>query len=384
MMDSAGWIEIDQGAIEHNLRLLRSELGRDRDFCAVLKADAYGHGIDLVLPVVMALGITAIGVASNREAEDARALGFSGRILRVRPGLPGEIEAGRGAGIEEWVGGYSHARIVAAVAAAGGEAIACHLSVNSTGLSRDGLELADGRGAAELAALLNLPGLDIRGICAHFATEDADDIRRGAARFDAETQAVLRQLGPQRAPGVQRHCATSYAALTVPESRFDLVRIGAAMYGESAANEPRLRRAMSLKSRVAAVNGYPAGNTVGYDRGHLLTHGAVLASVPIGYADGYHRSMGGRAHALVRGKRVPVIDRLAMNALTLDVTAVPGVCPGDEVVLYGQQGAGVIRADDLALANGALAADLYSAWGQRLPRVAVGYSPLLSGDGEIS
>lgn len=378
MIGAAGWIEIDQGAIEHNLRLVRAEAGQGRSVCVVLKSDAYGHGIDLVLPVVMAVGIDIIGVASNAEAAHARDLGFTGRILRVRAALPDEIEAGRAADIEEWVGGYPHARIVAAVAASTGQPVPCHLSLNSTGISRDGIELANGLGDAELEAILQLPGLDIRGLCSHFATEDPDDIRTGAARFTLDTAAVLERLGPARGAGILRHCATSYAALTVPESRFDLIRIGAAMYGESAAETPGLRRAMSLKSRVATVNGYPVGNTVGYDRAHHLTHNAVLASVPIGYADGYHRALGGTAHALVRGKRVPVIDRLAMNSLTLDVTAVPGVCPGDEVVLYGRQGGAEVTADELATANGALAADLYSGWGQRLPRIAVGYAPSLS------
>lgn len=384
MIGAAGRIEIDRGALEGNLRVLAEHFGAAHQLCAVLKADAYGHGIDVVLPVVMALGIGAVGVASNQEAAKVRSGGFTGRILRVRAAVPEEIESALAFGVEEWVGGYPHARSVAAVAAATGRPISCHISLNSTGLSRDGIELSGGRGDAEMRALLALPGLDVRGICAHFATEDPEDIRTGAARFAAESEWVLRALGPERAAGVQRHSATSYAALTVPASRGDLVRIGAAMYGETAASLPGLRRVMSLKSQIATVNGYPAGNTVGYDRGHRLSSDAVLASVPIGYGDGYQRSLGGNAVALVRGKRVPVVDRLAMNSLTLDVTAVPGVCPGDEVVLYGQQGAAEITADDLAEANGTLAADLYSSWGQRLPRIPVGYAPALHGAGRLS
>ncbi|MBS3179936.1 MULTISPECIES: alanine racemase [unclassified Pseudoclavibacter] len=367
------WVEVDLDAIEHNLQEIQREFAGRSTLCIVLKADAYGHGIDLLGPVVIAKNIEMLGISSNREAAQLRALGFTGRLLRLRSAQPQEMQAGVHWNIEEWIGGFPHATTASAIATASGRSIPVHLSVNSTGITREGIDVSRPAGLAELRALASLPGLDVRGIATHFPLEDQQDIRAGTARFvdEAETAtSVLREQGATSR--IDRHCATSYAGLTVPESRLDLVRIGAALYGDTAADPKRFRRAMTVRSRVAAVNGYSAGETVGYERTHVLERDSVLASVPVGYGDGFHRSLGGRAQVLIRGKRAPVIDLPGMNCLIIDVTEVHGVFPGDDVVLYGRQGGGEVTSHDLELANTQIAADLYTAWGRILPRFAVG------------
>ena len=371
MIPTPGWIEVDLDAVEHNLRVVTETLPPRVDVAAVLKADAYGHGIDNVLPLVIDRGIGTIGVTGNDEARAARFHGFAGRIIRIRPALAEEVDDAIALGVEEWVGGAGHAAGVARVARDRGIRIPVHVSINSTGLSRDGIELLHPRGPEDLRRVLDERSLRVVGVCSHFPCEDADDVAQGASAFQVQSDLVLRSLGATVRRDVRRHCATSFAALTVPDSHFDLVRIGAALYGDTAAPHPRFRPAFTLKSRVAAVNGYRAGSTVGYDRAHRLRRDSVLATIPIGYADGVQRSLGGRASVLIRGRRLPIVDRHAMNTLTVDATDLGDVRPGEEVVLYGAQGSGRISSADLERANGHIAADLYSVWGRLHPRIPV-------------
>lgn len=360
-------VQINQQAIRSNLAHISGSL-TGTEVCIVVKADAYGHGIDLVLPLVIEQGFTTVGIASNEEAQRVRALGFEGRLIRVRAAAPKEISAARIWNVEEWVGGFLHARAVAEIAISLKTTIPVHIALNSTGLSRESLDLVSATQTGEFNALLQLKGLDIRGICSHFPMEDAADTRRGAAVFAREASQVLHDLGPQRATGLQLHCASSFAAFSVPESRFDLVRIGAAVYGDTSARVDWQRSAMRLVAPITSVNLYPAGNTVGYGRELTLTEDSVIATVPTGYGDGIPRSVGGHGIALVRGKAVPIIDRLAMNTLSLDVTQVPGVLPGDEAVFYGAQGGRTISSEIFETHAHMIAAAAYTSWGRVLPR----------------
>ena len=371
MTRGPGWIEVDVDAIAHNVAAVRRELGAT-PLCGVVKADAYGHGVDLVLPVLMAAGVDVIGVTANEEAHSARALGFRGRILRVRPALREEIEDAASADVEEWAGGLAHAREIDAAARTIRRRIGVHVSINATGLSRDGVDLRGANGSEEVNAIGALPGVRPVGICAHFPCEDERDVAEGAEEFRAQSARAAELLGAEATGPIERHCATSFAALTVPASRFDLVRVGAALYGDTSARTVPLKPALRLLSRIAAVNVYPSGSTVGYDRTHRTARISRLAVVPIGYADGFHRVLGGRAEVLVRGRRAPVVDRHAMNTLLVDITDHPAARVGDEVVLAGAQGSDAITLRDLELASGQIAADLYTAWGRLLPRAPVG------------
>ncbi|WP_431074631.1 alanine racemase [Microbacterium phyllosphaerae] len=365
----AGWVEIDESAITHNVRTIRAELGENVEFCAVVKADAYGHGIDIVVPLLVAEGITIIGVASNDDAAVVRRAGFTGRMMRVRPGGRDEIGEGIRFGMEEWIGGAEHARVVSALAEARGVRIRVHLSLNSTQLGRDGIELGETAGRDAAAGVLADPHLEVIGLCSHFPCEDVADVVEGASRFDEETCTVLARSGADAS--IMRHCATTFAALTVPASRFDLVRIGAGLYGDTDAVGGALRPAMRVVSRIAAINVYRRGSTVGYERWHRLDHDSRLAVIPLGYADGFHRSLSGTGEVLVRGRRAPIVDRIAMNSFLVDVTRIDAAAPGDEVVLFGRQGDEAITSADVEGAHGHIAADLYVAWGRLLPRRAV-------------
>ncbi len=362
-------MEIDRRAIAHNVRTIRAALGSQVGFCAVVKADAYGHGIDIVAPLLASSQVEMIGVASNEDAAAVRTSGFTGRLMRVRPAGRDEVDDGIRFDIEEWIGGVEHAGIVSAVAAARGARIRAHVSLNSTGLGRDGLEVGDPQGLRVARGVLADPLLDVAGVCSHFPCEDEADVVEGSARFDAQS---LTLLDGADAEGVARHCATTFAALHVPESRFDLVRIGAGLYGDTDALGGALRPAMRVLSRIAAINSYPGGSTVGYDRWHRLDADARLALIPLGYADGFHRSLSGTGEVLIQGRRARIVDRIAMNSFLVDVSHVAEAAPGDEVVLFGAQGDQTITSADVDRAHGSIAADLYVAWGRLLPRRAAG------------
>lgn len=364
---AGGWVEIDEEAIAHNVGTIRAELGEHVEFCAVVKADAYGHGIDVVAPVLAAQGITIIGVASNDDAAAVRATGFAGRLMRVRPAWRDEIDDGIRFGIEEWVGGAEHARIVSAIAAARDTRIRVHLSLNSTGLGRDGIEVSHPRGLQAARRVLADPHLEVAGVCAHFPCEDVTDVTEGSARFETQSSALLEGV---EARAIARHCATTFAALHAPRSRFDRVRIGAGLYGDTDALGGALRPAMRVVSRIAAINSYPRGSTIGYDRWHRLETDARLALIPLGYADGFHRSLSGTGEVLIAGQRARIVDRIAMNSFVVDVSHIAEAAPADEVVLFGGQGGQVIGSEDVEHAHGSIAADLYVAWGRLLPRRA--------------
>lgn len=374
MIGAGARVEIDVAALRQNLLGVQRALqaGSGSQLCAVVKSDAYGHGIDIVLPLIMEAEVPVVGIASNREAEQVRSLGFAGRILRVRSAAPAEVAEALQWNVEEWVGGFAHARAIAEIAVHRGVEVPVHLATNGSGLSKENVDLRARSGVVELAGIVALRGLEVRGVCTHFAREDEGDTRAGLQDFLEDAEQVLQALGFDRSQGVQRHCATSFASLTVPESQLELSRVGAALYGDTSASVTWQRPAMRLVAAISAVASYPAGRTVGYERRHTLDRDSVIATVPIGYGDGVPRSLGGAGHVLVRGHRAPIVDHIAMNSLAVDVSRIPGVVPGDEAVMFGRQGARDISSAQFEAASGHIAAASYTGWGRILPRVAIG------------
>lgn len=378
MIPTPAWVEIDLDAIEHNLDLVRRRLAPDTDVCVVLAADAYGHGIEHVLPLVMKHDFDTIGIEGNEDALAARFHGFTGRIIRIRPALAEEIDEAIVHEVEEWVSGAEHAETVARVAQRRGIRIPVHLSIDATRSGFDGIDLLRPRGRAALRRVMDLEALEIVGICSHTPLADHDEIVRGACAFRVQSAAVLRELAPGSRP-VQRHCATSFASLRVPDARFDLVRIGAAVYGDTAA-DPGLRRAFALKSRVAALNEYRITGT-GADRSDLLDRDARLAVVPVGCAPGMAPAVGEGGSVLIRGRRLPIVDRQSMHGLVVDVSPLDGVRPGEEVVLVGRQGEERITSADFEHSSGRSAAELSSVWGRLHPRIPVRAAAAVRADG---
>ncbi|WP_114152859.1 alanine racemase [Chromobacterium haemolyticum] len=364
------WLEIDKAALDHNLAELKRLVGADTKVCAILKADAYGHGIANVMPSIIAQGIPCVGIASNEEARVARASGYKGVVARVRSATQEEIADGLQYDMQELVGNLELARQASALAKRQGKTLQIHLAINSAGISRNGVELASKQGRRDALAMLKLPNLQVVGIMTHFPVEDKADVQKGLAAFNEESAWLIKAGGLDRSK-ITLHCANSFATLEVPEARLDMVRPGGAIFGDTVPSHTEYLRVMAFKSRVAAVNRYLAGNTVGYDRTYTLKRESLLANIPVGYSDGYRRAFTNKAHVLINGQRAPVVGKVSMNTLMVDVTEIPGAKIGDEVVLFGKQGKAEISAAELEDINGALLADLYTVWGNSNPKLLV-------------
>jgi alanine racemase len=350
-----------------------------------MKADAYGNGIALLIPSIIAKRISEVAITSNDEAMVARKLGFRGRILRIRTATPDEMADGFALNIEEPIGNADAAARLAMLWRQYGKrrALPVILALNSGGMSRNGIELSTDYGKADARAILALPGLQVRGVMTHFPSEEGPDILAQLARY-TEDLAWLRSAG--LTGPVERHTANSFATLQHPATRLDMVRVGGLLYGDpGSVKTSDYAPTMAIKSRVAAVNHYPAGQTVNYDRTFRLERESWLANIPIGYSDGIRRSfshanrpefpadLGRNPQVLIGGQRFPIVGRVTMNTLMVDVTGRQDrVTLGDEVVLFGAQGSDRITQAEFEAAGSGYGPELLAMLGAGSPRVLRG------------
>lgn len=378
-----GWIEVDAGAFEANIDSVRALIGSVR-LCAVMKADAYGNSIALLIPSILRKRIDTVAITSNDEARVARELGYRGRLVRIRTAALHEVEDGMPLAIEEMIGNADVAESLQRLAS--GKRwrrtnIPVHLAVNCGGMSRNGVELSAAQGQASIRRILACDRLDIRGVMTHYPTENQSDIADQLQRYRTD----LAQLEAQ---GLQcsrliRHTANSFATLAHPETWLDMVRVGGLLYGDpGSVTSDRFLPTMTIKSVVAAVSRYPAGQTVSYDRTYRLDRDSWLANIPIGYSDGYRRGFShanqpqfssesrNRTEVLIGGVRLPVVGRVSMNNLMVDVTDhIDRVHAEDEVVLFGAQGKERIGQAEFEANSAAFGPELLSVLGATLPRV---------------
>lgn len=363
------WLEIDLDAIRANVRQLKRLIGPETALCAVVKAEAYGLGAVEVARAAVEAGADWLGVARLQEAIQLRAAGLDLPILNLTFTGPADAEQVVRHRITPTVAELSTARALAA-AVPWGRTLDVHLKVD-TGLSRFGAQpeelgpLVDG--------LRQLPSLRVDGLSSHFAAADEDlaFTRLQLARFHAAEREV-RALGLE--PRL-RHIANSAATLALPESRLDLVRPGLTLSGHypSPAVEGALALlpAVAFKAQLARVYDLPLGASVGYSRTFHCRRPTRAALVPAGYADGLPRAHSNRGAVLVRGRRAPVVGRVSMDQCVVDVTDVPGAAQGDEVVLFGPQGADEISLDEYAAWSDTIAHEALCRVGPRVPRCYV-------------
>ncbi|KLN96922.1 alanine racemase [Moellerella wisconsensis] len=363
------WIEISRSALDFNIKKVQSLLANKSSLCAILKGDAYGHDLSLVTPMMIENNVECIGVTNNQEFKTVRDLGFKGRLVRVRNATELEMSQATNYQVEELIGNLQMAQTLDAIAAQQNKTLPIHLALNSGGMSRNGLDVSEATGLNEARAISQLPHLKIVGIMSHYPEEDPDNVRVSLARFNQQSKQVLAVTGLAR-KDVTLHIANTFATLTVPESWLDMVRVGGIFYGDTIASDD-YQRVMTFKSNIAAINHYPQGNTVGYDRTYILKRDSVLANIPLGYADGYRRVFSNTGHALINGQRVPVLGKTSMNTVMVDVTDLKQVNPGDEVVFFGKQGDAEITATEVEDISGALFTEMSILWGATNKRILV-------------
>lgn len=366
MNERPTWAEIDIQAIAHNLARIRCRLGSDVGICAVVKADGYGHGAVAVAQVALESGASMLAVAIVNEALELRRQGFVCPILVLGPAEPRDAARIVEAGLDATVYDINAARALSLAASESGTMARIHLKVD-TGMHRLGCEPAR---AADLAAAIGrLPAIRLAGVYSHFATADADDTgfaQEQLVRFKT-VLAELEALGID--PGI-RHMANSAAAIRMPEAHFDMVRLGIAMYGlapsASRTWEMELEPAMSLWTRISMVKDIAEGETVSYGRRFQATRPTRIATLPLGYADGWPRSLSGRLSVPINGHAAPLVGTVCMDQCMLDVTDVPGVKTGDEIPLFGVAGLSI---DAIANALGTINYEVVCMVGKRVPRV---------------
>jgi len=333
------WINL--AAIRHNLRLVRHAVGPDVRICPAVKANAYGHGIGVVLPALRQAKVDMLAVATLAEAIELRELCWTGGILVFGRPVPGSctadaceaaIEAVRH-GVTCTVADRSDAEALSHAAVRLGRRVAVHVKLDS-GMSRAGLLPADA--AALIGRVRSLPGLCVEAVYTHFATSDEADLSYAWRQLAAFREAVACIDVPIR------HAANTAAIFRLPESHFDMVRPGVGVYGywpdPSVPPPVPLRPALKLVSRLVTLKRVPKGQAVGYGCTFLTQRPSILGLVPIGYEDGYFRSLSNRAvmtlrAGSVRPATVPVVGRVSMDQTIVDVTDVPEVREGDPVVI---------------------------------------------------
>jgi alanine racemase len=365
------WAEIDLAAVGHNVGQLRARLSQGTVLAAVVKANGYGHGAVQVAQAAVAAGAEWLCVATAGEAAELRGGGLRAPILNMGPTLRGDAEAAVAWGIRCCVYEREGIELLAQAAAAAGRPLAVHLKVD-TGMSRLGAPLGE---TLELARLIETaPYLRLEALWTHLAeADDANSPRSGGqlARFLAEVDLVRRAgIKPP-----MLHCASSAAALLNPPAHLSLVRCGLPIYGYSSTAAPvpglELRPVMTWKSRVVAVRRLAVGDRVGYGGTFIAEAPMVAATVALGYADGYSRRLSNQGRMLVGGSVAPVVGRVSMDFVTLDVTDVSGVAVGDEVVVIGRQGKAFIGADEMARSLDTIAWEVLATVGARVIRVPV-------------
>ncbi|RMG47605.1 MAG: alanine racemase [Acidobacteria bacterium] len=378
---TVSWLEIDLDALAANVRAFRSRLAPGARLMAVVKSNAYGHGAELVVPAVLDAGAEWLGVGNLAEALDARRIAGDGvpvLILQHVPAqdLPDAVAADLAVTVYD---GAALERLRRAARRTGKPA-RVHLKLE-TGTHRQGLPLEDVLALAREVA--SAPELRLEGLSTHFADiEDTTD-----HRFAMEQLARFRDaVGRLEAEGIRpryRHAACSAAAVLFPETHFDMVRVGIGLYGQWPSRETfvsarerglsgfRLVPVLAWKAVIAQVKTVPPGGYVGYGRTWRATRATRIAVLPVGYYEGYTRSLSNRAYVLVAGRRAPVVGRICMNMMMADVTDIAEAAAGMPAVLIGRSGEEEIRAGDLAEWSGTIAYEVLSRLNPALPRIPV-------------
>ena len=371
------WAEVDIDAIKHNFKEIRSTVGDDTEIMCVIKADGYGHGAVFLGQYYEKLGADRFAVSNIEEALQLRENGITKPIL-ILGFTPAEM-AGELAenNISQAVLSLDYARELSENAVKSGKTVSIHIKLD-TGMSRIGFMYQDkDRDAGSLEQIRNvcaLENLSPDGIFTHFAVSDEADEGREATlhQFDCFSDAVekLRESG---ITFKTVHCSNSGAIIDYSQARFDCVRAGIILYGLSPSSKLYgkldLRQAMQIKSVIAQIKTVEPGTAVSYGRTFVTEKATKIATVPIGYADGYTRSLSGKAYMTVGGKKAPVIGRVCMDQVMIDITDIDGVKTGDEVTVIGTGEDNTISFDDIAELTGTINYELVCLVGKRVPRV---------------
>jgi alanine racemase len=364
---------VDLTALGDNFTHLAASFGTERELLAVVKAEAYGHGAPEAAAAFVSAGARWLAVATVEEAEalisgavpnalgEARVLVMSGAL----PVLAPRIALG---GFDAVVWDMAQVEALAAAAASAGRITRVHVKIDS-GMHR--LGIAPGEAPDFFRRLGEMAGVEVAGLMSHLAQADEEEGGEPTREQFGIVRALMRELEANGLLPPVIHTANSAGGIAYPEAPGSLVRAGIALYGCPPPGEAGvpLRPALTLKSALIQIKAVPAGGAVGYGGTWRMKKPGRIAVVPIGYADGYPRILSSRADVLVGGRRAPIAGRVSMDMLTVDVNEIADAAVGDEVVLIGAQGDGMIPCEELATRSHTITYEILSRLGSRVPRV---------------
>lgn len=363
------WVEVDLAAIQHNVRAIQSHTHSRCGVLAVVKANAYGHGLVEVARASLRAGAFGVATALVSEARALRDAGVEAPILVLGTPLASEAEEYIAHETTASIGDYDVARAFSEAARRQDKTARMHLKVD-TGMGRCGVRAEEAPDL--LRRILSLPALTVDAVSTHFSTADAPDLdyaQEQAAAFHA----CLRRLQASGILPPRAHAANSAAILRLPEVHHDFVRPGLLLYGippyPGAETVLGMRPALSLKARIVSVKSLRQGECVGYGLAYRMVRAGRIAIVPLGYADGFSRRNSNNGEVLLRGRRVPIRGRICMDQFMIEVTDVPEAQVGDEVVLLGRQGGETITAAEIAGRTETIEHEVLSTLAVRLPRI---------------
>jgi alanine racemase len=372
---------VDLGAVAHNIRALKKLLSRKTKFMAVVKTDAYGHGVFQVARTVLENGADWLAVARISEAVELRKAGIDVPVLLFGDVLPDQVPFLAAHNIRVTLTNLETAREIAAAAKNNNSPLKIHIKVD-TGMGRLGVLhdqlLNPGNSPAsclkcseEILAIQALKGIEIEGIYTHLANADDRDKTHAQGQI-SRFGGLVTELAHKGLTPPMVHAANSAALIDMPQAHFNMVRPGIAIYGlwpseETDHTKVRLKPAMSIRSKIIHLKKVPKGFKISYGSTHVTRMPTCIATIPIGYADGYSRLLSSTGEMIVRGSKAPIVGRVCMDFTMIDVGHIPGCKKGDEVVVMGSQGDETVSADDIARIIGTINYEITSSLTKRMP-----------------
>ena len=371
-MERRTWAEINLDALEHNIRQVRRITNPKAQIMAVVKADAYGHGVAECAELLLENGADRLGVATLNEAIELRRLFYDVPILILGSSLESETDELVKNDITPNVYMTEFAKALSDSAVKQKKTVKVHIKLD-TGMSRIGFPVGDGDNSViieDIIAISKLPNLEIEGIFSHFATSDEVDTQYTHLQFK-RFMSVCDTLNERGLEIPIKHICNSAGIMMYPEYHLDMVRPGVILYGMYPSNDVDkskldLKYVMSLKSIITYVKEIEPGRGVSYGKEYIANNVAKIATVPIGYADGYLRALAKKAKIAVGEKLFPIAGRICMDQCMIDVSDVNNINRGDEALIFGD---GAVTVDDIARWLGTINYEITCMLGHRVPRI---------------
>ena len=360
---------VDLDALRWNFRRIRERVGPTVKVLSMVKANAYGHGAPAVASTLAAEGSDAFGVATLEEGVELRQSGIDEPIVILAGAYPQQLDQFVTHRLTPVVHDLESLRELETAVHSRGTTIHVHLKID-TGMGRIGLLSAEVD--SWLPALKKLKALKLEGVFSHFS--HAESVKGDYTQKQLEIfRSVVKRLRDEGIAPVLTHLANSAATITLPSAYFDMVRPGLMLYGiypaPEMADQISLKPVLSWKTHILQLKKVPAGASISYGQTFVTKRESLIATLPVGYADGYPRLLSNRAEVVVRGKRAAIAGRVCMDLTMIDVTDIGGVNQGDEVVLLGRQAGAEISADEMAAWSNTISYEILTSIGARVPRI---------------